>query len=423
MNAAILNVGTELLLGEVVNTNATYLSRKLQQVGINVFFHLTVGDNPGRLKQTLDWLFQSMDLVICTGGLGPTRDDLTKEVVAEYFELPLELHVESERWLQQFFAQRQRTPSPSNRKQCFFPRGSTIFPNRNGTAPGCAVEMPGENGKPSRMVILLPGPPYELKPMFEDSVFPFLESRSPFRLATRNFFFTGIGESTLATELDDLIQSQKDVSIATYVSGGMVRLRLGILLSRGEDETLAFHSIETVIRERFSSYLVGVLSEATVESGLELETLVVHGLVQKGWTLSVAESCTGGMIVDRLVSLPGVSRVFRGAVVPYQLPMKQALLQVPEELVKSHGLYSQQVTLAMARNLQKLTKSEVCLATNGIAGPSGGEKDHPVGTILVAICSPKGEVCERFQFSGDRATVRKHATVASFQMLRKLLET
>ncbi len=390
--AEILCVGTELLLGDIVNTNASYLSQKLAELGICVYRHTAVGDNPHRLCHALEAAFAEADLVITSGGLGPTYDDLTKETVASYFGRPLFLHEESLSAIEAYFAKIGRVMTENNKKQAMMPRGARVFPNRYGTAPSLALE--GEDGKTA---IMLPGPPGELIPLFEEQILPYLQSRSDRVLVSKNIHIFGMGESAVETELRGLMQEATNPTVAPYCKEGEVRLRV-TASAPTEDEaaTLCDGMVETIRRTEVGKHIYGI----DIHS---LEEAVVAHLRRTGRTLATAESCTGGLVAKRITDISGCSDVFLGGCVTYANEAKMKLLGVRPETLDTYGAVSEQTAREMAKGIRLALGSHIGTATTGIAGPGGGTPDKPVGTVYVAISTPEGETVRKLSLSAMRS--------------------
>ena len=314
--AEILCVGTELLLGDIINTNAAFLSKKLAELGIFVYHHSVVGDNPERLKDAFALALSRADIVVTSGGLGPTKDDLTKETAAEFFGLPMYLDQKSLEDIKSYFAATGRVMSQNNEKQAMMPEGATVFQNRYGTAPALAIEG---NGK---TVIMLPGPPVELIPLFNEEVEPYLRKKNSSSIVSKNVHFFGIGESALAQKLDKLLSESTNPSVAPYCNSGEVRLRV---TASHEDECMAKEMCDACVDEILKSDVGSFVYGVDVET---IENALVIKLKEKGLTVSCAESCTGGLIAKRITDISGTSEVFLGGCVTYTNEIKQKLLGV-----------------------------------------------------------------------------------------------
>lgn len=408
MNAEIIAVGTELLMGQIVNTNAQYLSRRLADLGIRVLYHSVVGDNPQRLADSLALALSRTDVVILTGGLGPTKDDLTKETVARAFGLPLVLNEEVYGQIAAFFRKINREMVESNAKQAYLPAGSTLIPNRNGTAPGCIILRDGKT------VAMFPGPPKEMIPMFEDTLFPWFEQKTGQVLASRMLRIFGIGESMMEDRILDLIEAQTNPTIAPYVGDGDVAVRVTASAhTRPEAEALLDPCV-TVIQERLGNFLYAT-------DGSPMEEVVGRLLIARNLKISVAESCTGGMIAAKLVNVPGISAVFERGYVVYADSAKKTELGVSEATLEKYGAVSPETALEMVEGLQRKTGCDVAVAVTGIAGPNGGTPGKPVGLVHVAVKTMTGTSCKEFRINGNRERVRTVTALHALDMVRRTL--
>ena len=408
MNAEIIAVGTELLMGQIANTNAQYLSSRLADLGINVYYHSVVGDNPGRLKVCLEQALERSDIVITTGGLGPTKDDLTKETIAEAMELPLVIHQESLDYIRCLFEKQHRRMYNNNVKQAYLPSGCKVIPNHNGTAPGCIVQKGGKT------VVMLPGPPKEMIPMFEDTVFPYFEGKTHYIIGSRVVKVFGIGESEMEMRIMDLVEQQTNPTIAPYAGAGEISLRVTAKChTRDEVEALIAPVVER-IRERLGSHVYS-------DTGETLEEVVLRLLSERRWTLSTAESCTGGMLASRLIDVPGASRVFDRGLVTYSNAAKVQELGVSQKTLDAWGAVSRETAKEMVEKLGERTKTTAGLAITGIAGPDGGTPEKPVGLVYVAA-SLNGRI-ESLQLNlrGNRQRVRTVSCLHALDLLRKML--
>ena len=408
MIAEILCIGTELLLGQIVNSDARYLSCELAALGIEVYHHTTVGDNPTRLREALATALARADAVITTGGLGPTADDLSKEIVAEHFGLPLEEDAPSLEAMQRFFAALGREMTPNNRKQARFPRGAIVLPNERGTAPGCIVEQGG------KCVIQLPGPPRELERMFERSVIPYLRGKIAGCIASRYVRMFGIGESELDARIGDLIDAQDCVTIAPYCSLGEVQLRLTARADTPEAARAAIAPVEAVLLQRFH-HAVYAVSDTAEDS---LAHYAVEALLEAGKTVAVAESCTGGLVTAALVEMPGVSAAVMEGHITYSNAAKVRCLGVSERTLEAHGAVSEQTAREMAAGLRARAGVDIAVATTGIAGPDGGSPEKPVGLVYVAVATAQGGQVKELRLTGDRNRIRWLATLHALNAIR-----
>lgn len=391
-SAEILCVGTELLLGDIVNTNAAYLSRKLAELGISVYYQSVVGDNPERLKKALSAAAERSDLIITSGGLGPTYDDLTKETVAEFFGKPLIRDKDILSRLEEYFAETGRVMTENNKKQADIPEGAIVLRNDYGTAPGVCLE----DGKTGVTVIMLPGPPRELEPMFAEQAMPYLSSRRDSVLVSRNINIFGMGESSVENVLRSVMESSLNPTVAPYCKEGEVRLRV---TAKAENEEKAYsmcgEMIEKILATEVGPAVYGIDTE-TIEHEL------VQRLSRSGKKFAAAESCTGGLIAKRITDVPGSSEVFLGGCVTYANSAKESLLGVKKESLERFGAVSEQVALEMARGVREALGADIAVATTGIAGPGGGSSEKPVGTVWVGISSEKGDRAVLLHISSKR---------------------
>jgi nicotinamide-nucleotide amidase len=411
MQAELLSVGTELLLGHVLDTNASFLAEKLSGLGIDVFYKTTVGDNPRRLAEALRHSLARSDLVISTGGLGPTSDDITAAIVSEVVGEEVAVHQPSAQRIRHRLQERGLEPGESHLKQAHLPRGSIAVPNPVGTAPGFIVEKGGKT------VIALPGVPAEMTAMMVESVIPYLRQRlkAPGIIKSRVLKFTGIGESLLEEKLKDLMTGQKNPSLAPLAKVGEVHLRITAKADSEAEADQMIAELEQRVRSRVGEHIFGADAET-------IEEVVGRRLRERGMKLATAESCTGGLIGHRLTNVPGSSDYFTGTVVAYSDAAKVCLLGVPEELIRRHGSVSEPVALAMAKGARAIAGSDVGLAVTGIAGPGGATAKKPVGLVHVAVSSAAGERCEAHHLAGDRLLVKERAAQAALNLLLRQLE-
>jgi len=406
MICEILSVGTELLLGDILNTNSQYLNRRLADLGISVYFNTTVGDNPQRLKKALEIAFSRSDMVIATGGLGPTKDDLTKEVSAEFFGKKLILHEESLNRIKEFFEKRGLPLTEGNIKQAYIIEGSKVIPNDWGTAPGIIYE---NNGK---ILILLPGPPREMIPMFETYVVPYLLTLSSETIQSKVLRVCGLGESFMEERIKDLIENQTNPTIAPYAKEGEAILRITAKAKSKEEAEKLIEEVEKEIRKRLGDFIYG-------EGDITIEEVVVKLLIEKGITIAVAESCTGGMISARIVNVPGVSKVFKEGIIAYSNESKIKRLNISEETLKKYGAVSKECALEMARNVALISGADIGLSSTGIAGPEGGTFDKPVGLVYLGLYMNGVENYKELKLSGDRNRIRLYTTINALDFLRR----
>ena len=408
MVAEIVSVGTELLMGQVVNTDAHFVAQRLAPLGFQVFYHTTVGDNAKRLTAVVHQAVERSDVVIFTGGLGPTDDDLTKETVAAAFGMTVEPVPEEVERLTKYFAARGYAMTPNNYKQASFPKGSLILKNDFGTAPGCILSAGGKTA------VLLPGPPRELFPMFQNYVMPYLERMTGAKLYSRELRIFGMGESSVTYQLKDIIDSQTNPTVAPYVKTGEVTLRVTALCpSEEEGEALAQPMIDEIV-SRLGDIVYSTDGESLPETCARL-------LTDEAATLAVAESCTGGLIASDLVAIPGCSKFLLEGCVAYSNAAKTRRLGVPAELLKTYGAVSEECARAMAEGMRASSGADYALASTGFAGPDGGAENAPVGTVFLALASPDGTEVKRVQLHGERARIRELACLHAFDLLRRRL--
>jgi nicotinamide-nucleotide amidase len=408
--AEIVCVGTELLLGQIVDTNAAYLSQVLASLGINVYHKSTVGDNLERLKEVIRLAASRSDLIITSGGLGPTMDDLTKEAVAAAFGVALVPDPESERRIREFFAHRNVPLAPSNLKQALVFEGGMALQNRHGTAPGAVLEKDG------KIVICLPGPPRELIPMVETQVVPFLEKKLGSKrriLKSLVLRLVGIGESLAEQKVADLITGSNP-TVAPVLSGYEVHFRI---TASGDDPEAVDRMLQEKKQQlcaRLGDYVYGFDDET-------LESVVVRLLTEKGLTVSVAESCTGGLLGHRITNVPGSSKVFLCGVTAYANEAKTSLLGVNRETILSRGAVSEQVAREMSEGIRRISGSDFGIGITGIAGPEGGTPEKPVGLVYMAISDQNGTQSYEHRFGGSREDIKQRAAQTALDMLRRKL--
>ena len=373
----ILSVGTELLLGNIANTDAQMLSQGLSELGLNVFWHTVVGDNLQRAEEAVALAKQRADIIITTGGLGPTCDDLTKNVLAEAFGKKLVFDEGSAERIRSYFTRTGRPMTDNNLQQAMLPEGCTILENDWGTAPGCAFEAEGCH------VIMLPGPPSECRPMFQYRAKPYLLSLSEGVIASHTIKLFGIGESSMEAQLRDQMNAMSNPTLAPYAKEGECELRVTAKAATdGEAQALLRPTVEQV-RALFGDKVYGV----DVPS---LEYVVIQALKTKDLTLGVAESCTGGLIAKRLTDVPGASAAFKGGIVSYTNEVKENILGVPPHMLERYGAVSKEVAAAMAEGARRALGCDIALSATGVAGPDKDDWGNEVGTMFVAISTFKG---------------------------------
>lgn len=406
MTVELICVGTELLLGNIVNTNAAYLAEKCAGLGLSCYFQSVVGDNEERLTQALSVAISRSDIVILSGGLGPTEDDLTKEVAAKVCGRELGADDRTMERIAEYFATRDIIPTDNNWKQAMVPEGAIVLDNDNGTAPGIIIETS------ECKVILLPGPPGELIPMFEEKVLPYLDELTPGVICSQTVKICGLSESGVEDAIADMIANQTNPTIATYAKTGEVHVRV---TASAEDKKKAAKLIKPVVKELKARFGADIY---TTDENITLEKAVVDLLLANKLTVSCAESCTGGMLSARLINVPGVSDVYKSGFVTYSNKAKRKILGVKKATLQKHGAVSSQTAKEMVKGAALVSQADVAVALTGVAGPDGGTKEKPVGLVYIA-CSVKGNVTvEEFRFKGNREKVREAATSAALRLMR-----
>lgn len=410
MTVEFISVGTEILLGNIVNTNAAYLSEKCASLGLSCFHQSVVGDNEERMEDAIRLALSRSDIVILSGGLGPTKDDLTKEVTAKVLgrELYEDAHTKERIW-EYFRRVHSNQVTANNWKQALVPEGAEVIDNHNGTAPGLILE---ENGK---IAILLPGPPNEIKPMFERDIAPYLNRLQPEGIYSKMAKICSIGESKAETMIADLMDAQTNPTIAPYAKTGEVHLRV---TAKAENEEVAECLIAPVMKELFRRFGDKIY---TTEENVTLEEAIVHLLDEKKMTVTTAESCTGGLLAGRIMNVPGASGVYQEGYITYSDEAKEHLLHVKHETLKQYGAVSLQTAYEMAEGAAKAAGADAAVGVTGIAGPGGGTREKPVGLVYVG-CYVKGHVrVEEFHFTGNRDKNREYAVARALTLLREEL--
>ncbi|MGE9970576.1 competence/damage-inducible protein A [Candidatus Pseudoscillospira sp. SGI.172] len=410
--AELIAVGTELLLGNIANTDAQTLSRELSALGINVYYHTVVGDNPERLKKAVEIAKTRADLIITTGGLGPTCDDLTKNVLAEAFGKKLVYNPEAARRMEAYFQKLHpesgRTMTENNYQQAYLPEGCTPFQNDRGTAPGCGFEADGI------WVLMLPGPPSECGPMFRSRAVPYLAGLADGAIVNRSLRIFGMGESAVEFQLRDQMNAMKNPTLAPYAKEGEVELRITAKAPDPAAAQALIAPVEEELRSRFGPLVYGV----DVSS---LEEVCLALLKDQGLSLACAESCTGGLIAKRITDLAGASSVFHGGVVSYTNEVKHGVLGVPRELLDQFGAVSAPVAEAMAEGARRALGADLAVSATGVAGPDPDDRGNPVGLVYVALAWDGGVFVRTVHAAGPRERVRTVAASHAFDLLRRRL--
>ncbi len=409
--AELIAVGTELLLGNIANTDAQTLSKELSALGINVFYHTVVGDNPQRLRQAVEVAKTRADLIITTGGLGPTCDDLTKNVLADCFGKKLVYNEEAARRMENFFCKLHPDSgrmTENNYQQAYLPEGCVPFQNDRGTAPGCGFVAGGVR------VVMLPGPPSECGPMFRDKAIPFLSDLTDGAIVSRSLRLFGIGESAAESQLREQMNAMENPTLAPYAKEGEVELRITAKAADPAAARALIAPVEADLRERFGPLVYG----ADVPS---LEAVCLQRMKERGLTLSAAESCTGGLIAQRFTDLAGASAVFKGGVVSYWSEVKHDILGVPQELLDQYGAVSEPVARAMAEGVRRLTGADLAVSATGVAGPDPDDRGNPVGLVFVGIAWQGGGFVRQVHAVGPRGRIRHIAASHAFDLIRRKL--
>lgn len=408
--AEILSVGTELLMGQIANTNAQYISRRLPEVGIGVFYHSVVGDNPARLRESLSLALSRADVVITTGGLGPTQDDLTKETIADELGLSMELHEESARSIRAYFTRTGREMAESNLRQAYFPKGSYIMDNEEGTAPGCVVHI--LKADQEKIVVMLPGPPKELIPMFNRHVLQFFAKLHETPLYSRFLRIVGVGESMVEKQLMALVEGQTNPTLATYAKDGIVTIRVTAHDENGmRGKSLVLEMCDTICA------ILGDHVYACNDE--ELEVVVHRMLKERGLKFACCESCTGGMLSQRMTSIPGASDVFVCGAVTYREESKVALAHVSRDTLQQYSAVSKETALEMVRGILKVSNADVAVSITGYAGPQSN--DEPVGRVYIGVIAPGIEMVKEYNFTGNRDRIRNLSVIHALDLVRRSL--
>lgn len=408
MKAELISIGTELLLGDIVNTNAQFLAKELANLGIDVYHQCVIGDNEERVLLAFKEAFNRCDIIITTGGLGPTQDDLTKELGAKYFNKKMLLHEPSLEWIKKYLAIDDEEVMEANRNQAYFPEGSIILPNEKGTAPGAIIS------EKNKTLIILPGPPKEMKAMFTNHVVKYLSSLTGEVIKSKTLRIFGIGESLMAKKVNDIIEGSTNPTVAPYAKEYEVTLRV---TAKEENEDKCEELINSKceeIKDVLGEYIYG-------EGENSLDVVVAKLLCEKKFSISTAESCTGGMIASSLISYPGISEVFKEGAITYSNEAKIKRLGVNEETINKFGAVSKETAREMAQGMARVANTNIAISTTGLAGPSGGTDKKPIGLVYVGVFIKGKTIVEKFNLTGDREAIRRKATMNALNMLRREL--
>ena len=400
MIAEILCIGTEILIGDIVNTNATYISKRLSEYGFDVLYHSVCGDNKVRLEETLKHSFERADLVVTTGGLGPTYDDITTELCAKALGLSMYTDERVVEQLKGYFSKTGRVMTENNLKQALVPEGATVLMNDFGTAPGIAVEKDG------KVLVMLPGPPREMKPMLENQVLPYLSKYTDHVLVSSNVNIIGMGESSVEEKLYDLMTKSKNPTLAPYVNEGEVRVRV---TARGKNEVEARKLISKTVEE-VKTVIGRVVYDVDSPS---VEHSLVKLLSEKKKTIATCESCTGGLVSASITAVPGSSEVFGFGICTYANEAKMRLVGVKADTLEKYGAVSEQTAMEMAEGVRKLSGADIALSLTGIAGPGGGTEEKPVGLVYLGVSVGQKKYAKKMLLgqhaTKDREYIRKLA--------------
>ena len=410
-SAEIITIGTEMLLGDLVDTNTAWLSSNLARLGVGIYRHTTVGDNRDRIVAAMQDAATRSDLVITTGGLGPTSDDITNECLAQFAGREMIEYEEARDHVDEMFARFGRKPTPSNYKQTFFPEGTDLIPNPLGTAPGALLEVDGT------LFATFPGVPGEMKNMFHETLGPLVESRSDGSIVSKTLWFAGIGESALAEQVQDLLDAE-DPTVAPLAGQGKVRLRITSRAATPEEAEEKIEPVAEDILSRLGDYYFGEDEET-------LEGAVARLLGSNGQTLALAESCTGGLLAKRLTDMPGSSAYFEEGLVTYSNEAKERLLGVPEDVLVEYGAVSEPVAIQMAEGVRGASGADYGLSVTGVAGPGGGTEEKFVGLVWIGFANAEGSFAEKLDLSAwarSRTAIRERSANRAFDLLRRHLE-
>jgi len=410
MVAHIISVGTELLLGEVVNTNATFIANELKNIGISVYHINTLGDNESRLTEELKFAYKYSDIIITTGGLGPTKDDLTKETIAKFLNLDMILIDEEVEKLKIWFKDRMQELNHGNLSQAYFPKGSFIIDNFNGTASGCIIEHKG------KIIIILPGPPREMKPMMINTVVPYLQKLSSMYFAHKTINVIGIGESKMEEKVLPLIDNQSNPTIAPYFKDKGLTLRvMSYASSKKEAENLLTPTISK-IKEFLSDDFYAIGDDVSIEDS------ICKYLMDNNLSISTAESCTGGMLSSRIINISGISKSYKQGYITYSNESKINILGVSREILEKYGAVSEQTAMEMAKGAALSSNADIAISTTGVAGPDGGTDEKPVGLVYIGLFIKGNIYVKKVNLRGDRQRVRAFATSHALDFLRRTLK-
>ena len=406
LKAGILAIVTELLMGQTVNTNATFLNQKLNELGIGVYYHLTVGDNPMRIENMLKLLIHECDVIFTTGGLGPTQDDITKEIIASALGKEMIFDPHSMARIEKRFRQFNRQMTDNNKRQAFFPEDAIILDNDMGTAPACILKLEALN----KHIVVLPGPPKEMKWIYDTYIQSYLMALNPQKMVTKYLSVYDLGESSTEDALIDLINDQTDPTIATYAGDGKVLVRVTSFGDSVESCTESVNQMVEEIHKRIGSYIIS-------DEGKDINEVVAMMLLDKNLSISFVESCTGGKLVESIVKFSGVSKVVDRGIVTYSNQAKMDEVNVSEQTLLTHGAESHETCFEMVKGLCEKTGSDIGVSITGIAGPTGGTLEKPVGLVYIGLKIGQKIMTFENHFTGDRLSVQNRTVNKALKML------
>lgn len=410
----LVTTGTELLLGQIVNLNAPFLAARLNELGFSVLYQTTVGDNRERMKSVLETAFKRADIIITSGGLGPTQGDITKEVTAALFNKTMYLHEASAAQIKKFFDERRLCMPNNNLRQAMMPEGAQVVKNSCGTAPGVIME----DELAGKIIINLPGPPHELTAMFEKSIVPYLTSRFGLQgaIVSRVLRTYGLGESALEERIKTYILGQSNPTLALLAKNGEIHVRITAKAVSVTEAIRLIDELESQIHPLLDEYIFGIDEET-------MERSVGNLLVNKKMTLALAESCTGGLVSSLVTDVPGSSQYLMGSIVCYSNAVKVQQVGVPEATIETKGAVSPETAEYMAQGIRKKLNTDIGVGITGIAGPDGATENKPVGLVYIAIDGTAGKVCYEHYFSGQRADIKQRTALTALNHIRRYLLT
>ena len=402
MRVEIITTGTELLLGEILNTNFTWLAQELNRRGFDVLYQTTVGDNPARMKEVLDIAVKRADVIITSGGLGPTRGDITKEMIADYCGVDMYMNLEVWNHIHELLSRRNICIAENNEKQALVPSGAVVLHNEAGTAPGLVLEQ-GDT-----TFVMLPGPPFELKTVCEKELFPYFEQRFPHLgiIKSHTLKLRGIGESNLAEKLDDIIINQTNPTIALYARNGEILVRLTAKAPSAEKADALIAGMQEKVEKVIGTYVYGYDDDTLPE-------VLGKELLCRQQTIAFAESCTGGLASSMMTDVPGSSEYMKGSVISYTDEVKNQVIHVSKTTLAKKGAVSEETAVEMARGVREAIGSDMAVSITGLAGPGGGTRKKPVGLVYIAVADANGELCRKYNFGGTRSQIKHRAAMAA----------